>query len=64
VCYTIKPEHGAPFQSYCWTGRDDQGRDTDRYCYTTQGKAWIDRDDGKGGWKTVKKLRDGFPKGY
>jgi hypothetical protein len=33
----------------------------DRACWTTQGKAWIDRPDGKGGWTTVHELRDRFP---
>jgi hypothetical protein len=54
--YWITLTNGERFASYC--EKDANG---DRTCYTSKGAAWVDREDGKGGWMTVKRLREHFP---
>ena len=75
--YDIRLDNGAAFHSYCYEvalvagaagpdgwGSDAQKRnDGNRFCYTSQGKAWIDRGGKDGGsWTMVKNLRERFPR--
>jgi hypothetical protein len=53
--YVIQPQGHAPYYSYCELNGDK------RTCWTSLGKAWVDIQDGKGGWTTVQKIREHFP---
>jgi hypothetical protein len=55
--YFIKPDNREGFKSVC----TQPTADAHRTCWTTQGRMWVDEADGKGGWITVRKLRDHFP---